>query len=180
MREASSTAAALGKRDCLVARRLIERVTVHPNRLELILTPAWLADIIGPAEAHCPTAALHTVAVRLTRSGRILRLVDEAGAVSSVSAPDASLIRLVLTARRWWTELAEGEFDITALSAREKASASWMTRVVRLAFLAPDVIEAVLAGRTKAGVDAKALLTGGRIPSGWMEQRNVLLPASDN
>ena len=103
---------------------------------------------------------------------------DEAGAVRSASPPDESLIRLLLTARRWWAELAKGEFDITALSVRENVSASWMTRVVRLAFLAPDVVEAVLAGKTKVGIDAKALLTGGAIPSAWAKQAELLLPVT--
>jgi hypothetical protein len=176
MREASSIRQALGKCDRVTAHKLIERVAVHPDRLELTLTSAWLAKILGLAQNVNPTTALHILAVRLTRSGRVLRLVDEAGAARSSSTPDASLIRLVLTARRWWAELAKGKLDITTLSMRENVSASWMTRVVRLAFLAPDVIEAVLAGRTKAGVDAKALLTRRAIPAVWDEQVELLLP----
>jgi site-specific DNA recombinase len=105
-----------------------------------------------------------------------MRLVDETGAARASGTPDQSLIRLLVTARRWWAELGKGEHDITTLSKRENVSASWMTWVVRLAFLAPTVVEAVLAGGTKAGIDGKSLLARGSVPILWEEQVSTLLP----
>jgi len=49
-------------------------------------------------------------------------------------------------------------------------SASYLTRVVRLAFLAPDVIEAFLAGSARAEVDAFALLRGDAVSPHWNKQ----------
>ena len=49
-----------------------------------------------------------------------------------------------------------------------------MTRVVRLAFLAPDIVEAIVAGRQAAGIDAKALVQAGSLPIAWTEQKRLL------
>lgn len=76
--------------------------------------------------------------VRLTRSGIPVRLIQMNGA-SSEPAANPSLIGLMLKARRWWAELKRGEVGTSALAGREKVSPSYVTRTVRLAFLAPDV-----------------------------------------
>jgi len=116
--------------------------------------------------------------VRLSRTGRAIRLVQEDGRAATGAAPDPALLRLLVTARRWWDELAQGQCDIAALARREKVSASWMTRVVRLAFLSPSVTEAILSGRTRAGTDAAALLATGAVAIDWREQQHRWLPVS--
>jgi DNA invertase Pin-like site-specific DNA recombinase len=176
LRIAAALWADLGGSGSDAAKRVVTRITVHPDRLELTLTGAWLAELPGLAEAAACATASHELAVRLTRSGRVMRLVDETGAARAGAAPDQSLIRLLVTARRWWAELGKGEHDITTLSKRENVSASWMTWVVRLAFLAPAVVEAVLAGSTRAGIEGKSLLARGSVPILWEEQVNTLLP----
>jgi hypothetical protein len=61
-------------------------------------------------------------------------------------ASNASKVRLLLKARRWWNELRKGEVDIKTLASNEGVQASYVTRVVRLAFLAPAVVDTILAG----------------------------------
>ena len=48
---------------------------------------------------------------------------------------------------------------------------SYVTRVVRLAFLAPAIVDDVLAGRQAATLDAKRLAFTADLPSGWADQR---------
>ena len=47
---------------------------------------------------------------------------------------------------------------------------------MRLAFLSPRTIEAVLEGKVKAGIDAKALLLDANLPACWQAQEQLLLP----
>jgi site-specific DNA recombinase len=47
---------------------------------------------------------------------------------------------------------------------------SYVTRVVRLAFLAPSIIDDVLAGRQPATLDAKRLAFTADLPTSWTEQ----------
>ncbi len=87
------------------------------------------------------------------------------------------MVRLLVKAGGWWAQLRDGEIDITKLAAQEKVSAAYVTRIVRLAFLSPALIEAILAGKVRAGVDAAALTATGAVSPLWEAQARVLLPA---
>jgi hypothetical protein len=49
--------------------------------------------------------------------------------------------------------------------------------VLRLAFLAPAVTEAILAGRQRAGVTVASLTAEGAIAADWQTQIATLMPA---
>jgi hypothetical protein len=51
---------------------------------------------------------------------------------------------------------------------------SYVCRVIRLAFLAPDITEAILAGRQPRGLTAERLVRSSRLPIRWQEQRKLL------
>ncbi|MFS0770824.1 hypothetical protein [Sphingomonas sp. 1P08PE] len=116
-----------------------------------------------------------TAEVRLTRSGRVMRLVQASGAGVTPSA-SAALTRLLLKARGWWATLREGELDISTLAAREGIQPAYLTRVLRLAFLAPAVTEAILAGKVRPEVDVGMLTLRGTVEPLWTEQVARLLP----
>lgn len=62
--------------------------------------------------------------------------------------PDSALIKALARAFRWKRILESGEFTtIAELAEREGIASSYMTRVLRLTLLAPDIIEAILDGR---------------------------------
>ena len=116
--------------------------------------------------------------MRLTRTGRAVRLVQNDGSHAGATSPDATLIRLVLRARGWWEQLKAGDLDIMTLAAKEGVTASYITRVVRLAFLAPTVIDRILSGGQLASVDGGSLTATAAIPFDWSEQHRALLPAA--
>ncbi len=176
MRAAAAMRCKLRTDGYVFVRKLIDRIVVRADRIELTLTAAWLAGLPGLAIRRDTPPANHEIRVRLTRTGRVVRLVDEKGAARTAIEPDRTLIGLLCTAHRWWAELARGESDVATLSRRENVSASYMSRVVRLVFLAPTVVEAILAGRTRADICGQALLASGAIPVLWGDQSRVLLP----
>jgi hypothetical protein len=45
---------------------------------------------------------------------------------------------------------------------------------MRLNYLAPDIVEAIIAGRQPAGLTASKLIKDSRFPLGWHEQRIAL------
>lgn len=159
-----STAA--GKRK--PARSLLERAIIHADRLELCLDTGALADAIGiETAAHGTEQLVHIAQLRLTRSGHCLKLIDTSGVSAGTSTPDPTLTGLIVQARRWWRELEKGELDITTLSRRENVTASWMTRVVRLAFLSPPIVDALLAGKQPAAIEGRSLLAPGAVALDW-------------
>ena len=62
-------------------------------------------------------------------------------------SPDYTLIKAVARAYRWRKILESGDMGtIAELAESEKVSPSYLTRVMRLTLLAPDIIEAILDG----------------------------------
>ncbi|WP_394728891.1 recombinase family protein [Altererythrobacter sp. GH1-8] len=157
---------------------LVDRVTIHPDRLELVISAQALAEMLGlHLDPDAPPSIRHIAKVRLTRSGQSLRLVDGSGIPAGSRGPDPTLLKLVAQAHQWWGILSRGEVDATRLADQEGVSVSWITRVVRLAFLSPQLVEAILAGKAPAALDGKALLATGAIAPSWDEQARGLLGA---
>ncbi len=151
-------------------------ITVLPKGFEITMPSQALGAFFTlPLSAEASSHLVHACTARLTRTGRAVRLVHNNGALLTHDTSDPTLVRLLLRARSWWAILAEGEIGIAELARQEGVTASWVTRVVRLAFLAPRVIEAIMSGRLKTGIDGNALMKSQVISSDWAEQETLLL-----
>ena len=83
---------------------------------------------------------------------------------------DNTLVKALARAFRWKRLLDSGEFNTIAdLAEHEGIAPSYMTRVLRLTLLAPDIVEAILDGRQGPEVTLGRLLKG--FPVEWEEQR---------
>ena len=61
---------------------------------------------------------------------------------------DSSLVKALARAFRWKRMLESGEFaTITELAQREELALSYMTRVLRLTLLAPEIVTSILDGK---------------------------------
>jgi hypothetical protein len=114
--------------------------------------------------------------VRLTRTGMAMRLVQNSGKAANDREPDQPLIKLLVLAQQWWARLSEGDINIETLARKAGVNASWMTRVVRLAFLAPELLEAIVTGKQPAHLDAATLLKA-QLPHAWEAQAALLSAA---
>lgn len=154
----------------------LEQVVVHEHGLDLMLSATKIAKALQiPLRDKAPETFVHHCEGRVTRTGRAVRLVQSDGALATGRAPDPTILRLIVKARHWWATLARGELDVTRLAAQEGVTDSYLIRVVRLAFLAPQVVEGILAGRMRSGIDATALMKPGAIPIDWSDQEQRLL-----
>ncbi len=82
---------------------------------------------------------------------------------------DNTLIKALARAFRWKKMLESGEFTtINELAEHEGIAPSYMTRVLRLTLLAPDIVEAILDGRQGREVTLARLLKG--FPVEWEGQ----------
>jgi len=73
--------------------------------------------------------------------------------------------------------LESGEFvTIAELAEREGIALSYMTRVLRLSLLAPEIVEAILDGT--AGLEVTLALLLEPLPSDWQGQASNLLDGS--
>lgn len=86
---------------------------------------------------------------------------------------DSTLVKALARAFRWKRMLESGDFaTIAELAEREGIAPSYMTRVLRLTLLAPDIVEAVLDGRQGSEVTLARVLEP--VPVEWPRQRRGL------
>jgi site-specific DNA recombinase len=169
---ARTTATTIRQRDSQILRALIAGIVVHPTDVRFELLTATVAQHLSvPVPPDADTIIALTSPIRMKRTGHRIRLVQNDGRSIAPAPPDASMIRLLVKAQRWWAQLQRGEITIQELAAAEGVVKSYVTRVVRLAFLAPSIIDDVLAGRQAATLDAKRLAFTADLPSGWADQR---------
>ncbi len=61
--------------------------------------------------------------------------------------PDGVLVKALARAWRWQKLLDRGVYgSVTEIAEAEKISKSYVSRILRLALLAPDIVEAILGG----------------------------------
>ena len=83
---------------------------------------------------------------------------------------DYTLIKAIARAHRWKEMLATGKYaSLVELSETEKINGSYLSRILRLTFLAPDIIESILDGRQPQEISLTTLLEP--FPNLWHEQR---------
>lgn len=87
---------------------------------------------------------------------------------------DSALIKALARAFRWKRMLESGEFTtIAELAEREGIAPSYMTRVLRLTLLTPDIVEAILDGKQGPEVTLARVLEP--VPVEWSQQPSSLL-----
>jgi len=92
------------------------------------------------------------------------------GVMGVASAVDITLVKAVARAFRWRRLLEGGRYaTVKELAAAERVDASYVSRVLRLTLLAPDLIDAILAG-TQPGHVTRLWLERA-MPDAWHAQR---------
>jgi site-specific DNA recombinase len=64
--------------------------------------------------------------------------------------------------------------SIAEFARRQGMSDSHITRHLRLAFVAPDIVRAILSGQHPPTLTAAILIKDSRLPLDWMAQRVAL------
>ena len=89
------------------------------------------------------------------RGGRKLVLTPYGTAVSPQPRPrvDSALLKALARGFRWRKLLETGEFaTIEEIAQAENINPSYVSRVLRMTLLAPETVEAILAGRQPQGL----------------------------
>ena len=110
------------------------------------------------ADGHTLTVLI-PLAVK-PRGGR--KAIITPGVMEVESRHDITLIKAVARAFRWLRMLETGRFStISELAVAERINASYVSRILWLTLLAPDIVEAILDGRQPEGMTLPGLLKGG-------------------
>ncbi len=112
--------------------------------------------------------------VTFKRRGVEMKLIIN-GQSDKPSKPDPALINVVTSAQRWFAQLKSGEVrSIKDLAARHSVDKGDVSRILPLAFLAPDIVEAILDGKHPVDLTAYRLKRIRSLPYDWQAQRELL------
>ena len=148
---------------------IIDRIDTHKDRLVVSLN---LAAITEPEAVHTPIPATFEIPFQKRQNGCAKPII-----IAADNAPqqDRDLITLVADARRWASELLEGRASsIQHITEREGLRSGSVSRILPLAWLAPDISTAILEGRQPLHLTAKTLRALPELPMDWSEQQRIL------
>ena len=113
------------------------------------------------------------LAVRKHRGGRKLMIAPGSATSRGSSAADTTLVKALARAFRWRHQMETGRYGtINELAAAEKINSSYVSRLLRLTLLAPDIVDAILDGRQPEGITLPGLMEP--FPVAWKAQCEVL------
>ena len=88
---------------------------------------------------------------------------------ASTPRPDGALVKALARAWRWQRLLDQGVYrSVTDIAQAESLNKSYVSRILRLALLAPELVEDILAGTADPTIDLSSLKNG--IAAAWSEQ----------
>ena len=148
---------------------IIDRIDTHKDRLVVSLN---LAAITEPEAPHTPIPATFEIPFQRRQNGCAKPII-----IAADNAPqqDPDLIALVADARRWASELLEGRASsIQQITEREGLRSGSVSRILPLAWLAPDISTAILEGRQPPYLTAKTLRALPELLLDWAEQQRIL------
>lgn len=161
---------------------LVPRIVITKDGIDLMLwseavlvvtDPEFGPGLRGVTSKSDTEICIH-VPAQMRRVGKGNALII-GGSEASAKSPDRVLLKLLSRAHRYRAMLLGGEAQsIQAIADREGVSRPYLSAVVRLAFLAPEITEAICRGEQPATLTSKRLLQCAALPTSWDEQKRAL------
>ena len=158
-------------------RALLRRVTVGKSAIKVEVSRWGLrGSLIGPCDggANVDGEIISLDApIEIRRKGIERKII--LSSPSDMPTPDDRLIALVAQSRPWFEQMSMGQVSsVREIARKYKLDQGHVSRFLPLAFLAPDIIESILAGNQPSELTAEQFKQIGGIPYSWEEQRQVL------
>ncbi len=159
---------ATGVENRIAIRGVIERVVLEKSKLTVTLATG-ATEPNGQHTLEIPWLLKHG---RPKREVVLPKLNPQADRRPIRSETRATLLRALAQGRRWLNELVTGTVpDTDAIAEREGRSKRSVHMIVSLAFVAPDIVEAAVAGSLPRGIGITRLID---LPPSWSIQRGRL------
>src|ERR1017187_10056936 len=161
------------------------RITIHENKVEIKIGSRELRQqlesggkiksaIVPVKNPVAPSDLINlTVEAKRKRCGGEVHLVVPPSSSVSREHPKLPLIKALARAHGWYEKVVQGKaFDMRSLARDAGLTERYVGKVFRSAFLAPDIVEAILAGRQPHDLNFDKLCQN--LPLSWVEQRAQL------
>jgi hypothetical protein len=162
---------------------VVMHIEIRRDRVRIILRTQSLSAILGyvdpdrdqaKTDRHCSDEFRLDLPVTLKRRGVEMKLVitDER---ERTPTPDPKLILAIAQGRHWFTEIKHGNVrSVRALAKTHSVDQGDVSRILPFALLAPNIVEAILAGRQPVELTVSRLKRIGDLPVSWAGQRQLL------
>jgi site-specific DNA recombinase len=157
----------------LSAERLVERLlqtnNIDPHPGEGDSRPRRAEDDSDSTEVVVGLS----LPAQLKRTGKEMKFVVHGD--GEKRSADPSLVRLIVRADRLARCLAENpRWTLEDVASREELGGAYAARLIRLNYLAPDIVAAILDGKQPVDLTANKLMADTRLPLDWRAQRAAL------
>jgi site-specific DNA recombinase len=157
---------------------IMVRITIQPDLIEVHVSKegarAQLLNqekVLGQDSDGQPIVL--TIAMKLKRCGGEMRLIIPGGAaIDQQRRPVSSLIKAVSRASDWVRRMESGECKHQrALANATKLTPRYINSILRVAFLAPEIVEAIIDGRQPPDLTLGSLK--GVLQMSWQQQKKL-------
>jgi DNA invertase Pin-like site-specific DNA recombinase len=126
--------------------RIVSSVVVQSDALEIEISKAALrAELLGAGDDDCEGAITLRAPCHFAKRGNEVRLILESGA--QPSNPNPAVVKAVAQAKTWYEWITKGEvFSMRGLAKRTGFNENYVSRILDLAVLSPEITEAILRG----------------------------------
>lgn len=163
---------------------IVSRIDLKPDRVEIKLRREGLIELLH-AQSTAPNTRGRTsdkesediltlkVKARLQRVGREMRMLVENAHDQMLADP--GLLRIIARAHDIQARLVSTDLPLHAIANQERVTPGYISRLLRLPLLAPDIVTAIVNGKNPPQLTAKRLMRSAlEIPIDWTEQRKLL------
>jgi site-specific DNA recombinase len=153
---------------------LIDRVDLMDTgiRVSVMLRNSMTVKQRGANDAELASTRVFPMQIR--RRGFEMRLVIH-GSRAPAPLVDLALMKAIARGRQWSDDLLAGRVEsVLAIAQREGLLANYVRRLVRLAFLAPKIVETIATGHQPPELTAKVLTERIELPLLWNEQERAV------
>ncbi len=175
MRSVKEWAPATVARALKLLPAIVKRIVVRDDSIEIGLSKHAIRESVAgrdhsqPLNGEGKDELIVTVPATLRRCGGEVRLLLPA-AQEQAPRPEPPLVRAVARAHDWVNRILSGDIkNQRAIAAEAGLHQRYVGHIIRLAFLAPDITESILAGRQAPNLKLLKLLP--RLPVDWEAQR---------
>ena len=166
---------------------IVDRIVIQERHLSIHIDRSKMRTQLAAGDGHRGGAkenadeldhAIETftmdVPLEIRRRGVEMKLVVAGGSTPS-AAPDPKLLSLIANAHRWFSELQSGDAkSVHHLAARHGVHWADVSRTLPLAFLEPDIVDAILIGCRPVDLTTTRLRRMRNLPTSWAHQRQLL------
>jgi site-specific DNA recombinase len=182
-RTCTQTARSISSKTAIDQRRLLQqlvsRIDLKPGEISIEINRAGIWGLVGPdRQGMCTEKAvlpleplmLH-LPFTLRQRGIEAKIVLGAENLE-LAVSDPTLIGLIAKAHRWLDLLNTGAIPtLEDLASAERADAADVSRILPLAFLAPGIVESIVAGRQPVGLTLMQMKRLPHLACDWREQQ---------